>query len=100
MVVPSLVKKILENDTLNVWGDGSNIRDFVHSKDVARGMMLVMKKSPGPNNPINLGSGSGYTIRKLLKIILSDKRVNYNPIIVWDTSKPSGALSIILVICT
>ncbi len=41
MVVPSLIRKAHENDIIEVWGDGSAIRDFIHAKDVARGMMFV-----------------------------------------------------------
>ena len=89
MVIPSLVKKILDGmNPLVVWGDGSNIRDFIYSKDVARGMMLVMEKSPGPNNPINLGSGKRYTIKDLIKIIID--KSGKNPEIIWDTSKITG----------
>ena len=39
MVIPSLIKKAIKSKKiLNVWGDGSNIRDFIYSEDVARGM--------------------------------------------------------------
>ena len=45
MVIPSLINKALNSKNfLKVWGDGSTIRDFIHSKDVARAMMLVVKK--------------------------------------------------------
>ena len=89
MVVSSLIKRVVDKENpLKIWGNGKTIRDFIFSEDVADGMIKVVSKNI--KAPINLGSGSGYTIRKLLKIILSDKRVNYNPIIVWDTSKPSG----------
>ena len=40
MVIPSLMYRILNNeDPLVVWGDGSAIRDFVYSKDVAIGLL-------------------------------------------------------------
>ena len=38
MVVPSLIRKAQENDVLEVWGDGSTIRDFIHADDVALGI--------------------------------------------------------------
>jgi GDP-L-fucose synthase len=89
MVVPSLVKKVLSaNEEIVAWGDGSNIRDFVHSKDVARGMITVMKRCPGPLQPINLGSGTGYSIKELINTIIGHS--GKNPEIVWDTTKPSG----------
>ena len=89
MVVPSLVKKALSGgNELVVWGDGSHVRDFVHSEDVARGMMMVMKESPGPSYPVNLGSGVGHTIKELVDIIVNnvDKRIE----VVFDTTKITG----------
>ena len=67
MVVPSLIKKILSGDKqITLWGDGSNVRDFMYSRDVAKGMVLVMEKSPGPKYPVNLGSGKRYSIKDLV----------------------------------
>ncbi len=89
MVIPSLIRKILNGENpIVVWGDGSQIRDFVYTDDVARGMMLVMEKNPGPENPVNLGSGNKQTIKQALEIIInnSDKL----PKIVYETSKNYG----------
>lgn len=89
MVVPSLIKKALSGiSPLVVWGDGSNIRDFIHSSDVAKGMLIAMVSGLGPTQPINLGSGTGYSIKQLLEIILSN--IDNPPEIVWDTSKITG----------
>ncbi|MEK6933402.1 MAG: NAD(P)-dependent oxidoreductase [Nanoarchaeota archaeon] len=87
MVIPSLIKRAMDGeDPLVVWGDGTPIRDFIHAKDVARGMMLVLEK--GYNLPVNLGSGKGYTIKEIVDIIVNN--LEKKPKIVWDTSKPSG----------
>jgi GDP-L-fucose synthase len=87
MVIPSLIRRALDGENpLIVWGDGSAIRDFIHAKDVARGMLLAMEKAPGV--PINLGSGVGVTIKEIVKIIVSNVKIK--PKVVWDTSKPSG----------
>ena len=67
MVIPSLIRKASENKELEVWGDGSEIRDFIFSKDVARGMLHVVKNKI--TKPINLGSGQGYTISEIAKVI-------------------------------
>lgn len=87
MVIPSLIRRALSGENpLTVWGDGSPVRDFIHARDVARGMMLVMKK--GYTKPVNLGSGKGITIKKLVDIIMSN--LETKPKIVWDKTKPSG----------
>ncbi|TSC88524.1 MAG: Uncharacterized protein G01um10147_20 [Microgenomates group bacterium Gr01-1014_7] len=88
MVIPSLINRALAGESpLTVWGDGSPIRDFIYSKDVAEGMMLTVEK--GINVPVNLGSGSGVTIKQIAEVIA--KSVPNGPIkIVWDKSKPKG----------
>ena len=88
MVIPSLINKVLSSkDTIEVWGDGSAIRDFIFSRDVARGMMLAVEKKI--KKPLNLGSGTGITIKQLINSII--KAIpNNNLKIKWDTSKPTG----------
>lgn len=87
MVIPSLIKRTLDGENpLTVWGDGSPIRDFIHAKDVARGMMLALEKGVG--QAVNLGSGIGVSIKEIVEIIVNNMKVK--PKVVWDTSKPCG----------
>ena len=88
MVIPSLIYKSLNaKKYLEVWGDGSPIRDFVYSSDVADGMILAVKK--GYTKPINLGSGKKTSIKKIVEII--NKDIPNGPLdIKWDISKPAG----------
>jgi GDP-L-fucose synthase len=88
MVIPSLIKRAMDGENpLTVWGDGSPIRDFIHARDVARGMLLAVEK--GINEPINLGSGSGVTIKQIAEIVAT--HIPNGPIpLVWDTTKPAG----------
>lgn len=88
MVIPSLIKRALDGENpLVVWGDGSAIRDFIFSRDVARGMMVALEK--GINVPVNLGSGKGVTIKEIAETIAG--LVPNGPIkIVWDKTKPKG----------
>ena len=84
MVVPSLIRKAYENDIIEVWGDGSSIRDFIHAKDVARGMVFAVENKI--TKPINLGSGTGITIKQLADTVAS----YFNKPIQWLTDKPAG----------
>jgi len=87
MVIPSLINRALSGERpLTVWGDGSPIRDFIYSEDVADAMLEVVKQ--GYNKPINLGSGNGVSIKEIATSIAS--KMSDNCEIVWDTSKPSG----------
>ena len=86
MVIPSLISRAVNENSplLTVWGDGSPIRDFIHCSDVAKGMLLAVEK--GINIPINLGSGSGITIKSIAEIVgkLTGKEI------IWDIKKPMG----------
>ena len=87
MVIPSLIKCAMDGENaFVVWGDGSPIRDFIHAKDVARGMMTVFEKSI--QQPVNLVSGVGVNIKEIIEIIVQN--LETNPEIVWDISEPVG----------
>ena len=83
-VIASLIKKAFKNDVLEVWGDGSPIRDFIYSEDVARGMLHMVENKV--TEPVNLGSGKGVTISEIAMII-SDY---FKKPRVYDKSKPNG----------
>lgn len=87
MVVPSLIRRAVDGENpLAVWGDGSAVRDFIHARDVARGMLLAVES--GVKEPINLGSGIGISIKELVEVIV--RHLDPKPEVVWDKSKPSG----------
>jgi len=89
MVIPSLIKRFIDGENpIVVWGDGSQIRDFIYSDDVAKGMMLLMEKNPGPEYPVNLGSGNKNNIREIVDIMLAN--MENKPEIIYDNSKIYG----------
>lgn len=88
MVIPALIRRVIDGENpLVVWGDGSAVRDFIYSADVAEGMMLALEHG-ADCEPVNLGSGKGASIKELVESIVSV--VPDPPEVVWDTSKASG----------
>jgi GDP-L-fucose synthase len=86
MVIPTLMYRIYhKEDPVVVWGDGSAIRDFAYSRDVAEGVILAMYHGT-KSSFVNLGSGSGCSIRELVETLYSFIDFNY----VFDAGKPSG----------
>jgi GDP-L-fucose synthase len=87
MVIPSLIRKGEETGvggTMNVWGDGLPIRDFIHARDVARGMIFAVENKI--TEPVNLGCGKGVTIEQIASSIAS----RFECGIKFDKSKPNG----------
>ena len=89
-VIGSLISKGYQDDILNVWGDGSPIRDFIYSKDVARGMIHMVENEV--TEPVNLASGTGVTIKDLAFMICEYFNVGLS----FDESKPNGDMKRIL----
>lgn len=84
MVIPSLIRKAVTNGKLSVWGDGSAVRDFIHARDVAKGMIFAVENKI--TKPINLGSGEGVTIKQVAETVAKLACVELE----WDITKPAG----------
>lgn len=86
MVIPSLMHRIFQKeDPVIVWGDGSAIRDFAYSRDVAEGIILALYYGT-KGGFVNLASGKGYSIKQLVEALHSFLEFNYK----FDPTKPSG----------
>lgn len=86
MVIPSLMARIKRGDNpVVIWGDGLAVRDFLFSRDAAEGVILALYYGTG-GSYVNLGSGKGYSIRKLVETLASFIDFNY----IFDITKPSG----------
>ena len=53
---------------VEIWGDGSVIRDYVHVADVARAFVLALEYG-GEQRIFNIGSGQGRSLVELLDVI-------------------------------
>lgn len=91
-VIPALIKKITDakenlQETVTVWGDGTAIREFLCADDCARAIGKVLD-APNPPDLINIGSGEGTSIRKLVWLIKQALKTDME--VHWDTSQPTG----------
>ena len=87
-VIPALIARMVKGENpVGIWGDGSVTRDFIYVEDVVEGMLLALEKAPAAV-PINVGSGSGVTIRKIAQTIANVMPTR--PKLSWDVNKPSG----------
>ncbi len=86
MVIPSLMRRIYSGENpLCIWGNGSAIRDFAYSKDIAEGIILALYHQPDVPY-LNLGSGKSVSIAELVKTLVEIVPFNY----IFDSTKPSG----------
>jgi len=91
-VVAALLRRMVEARRANasevvVWGTGRPRRDFVPVDDVARALAFVAANYD-EDLPINIGSGTGWTIRELAHAIATV--VGYEGALRFDADKPDG----------
>ena len=88
-VIPSLIIKMLtdESGTVEVWGDGSAVRDFVYSQDCAYWIAKAAFSLPA-NYPVNIGGGRGVSVLELAELI--GELVGYRGKLEFSPDKPSG----------
>lgn len=89
-VIASTIKKIYEadSDSIEAWGDGSPIRDFVYGGDVADAIIQLYHN--GKNEIVNFGAGEEITIKQMIETLIKISGKNLS--IEWDTTKPNGDL--------
>ena len=91
-VIPALIRKCLEArdakaDHVEVWGDGSPSREFLHARDAAEGILTATERFDGPE-PVNLGTGAEITILDLVELI--KRETGFEGELKWLTDKPNG----------
>jgi dTDP-glucose 4,6-dehydratase len=69
-IVPLFITSILRNRKVPLYGDGQNVRDWLHVTDHCRGIHLVLTKGI-PGDIFNIGGGRELSNIELTRIILS-----------------------------
>ena len=91
-VVPALIRKIWEakinsHSSVEVWGDGSPLREFTYSEDIAKILVFLLENYDEPE-PINIGNTQEYSIKEVVQLLC--ELLNYNGKINWNINKPNG----------
>ncbi len=81
-VIGVWLKSILLNKKIEIWGDGSVIRDYVYVMDVASAVVSSLHHVNGAS-VYNIGGGKGYTLNEVIEAITNtigmSFEVNYKP---------------------
>ena len=69
-VIPLFVTNLIDNKKVPLYGQGLNVRDWLHVDDHCRGIHAVLTRGT-PGNIYNIGGGRELTNRELTRIILN-----------------------------
>lgn len=92
-MLPAVIKKIHEakmnnQETLDIWGDGTARREFMYAEDLANFIYYALENFNKMPQNINVGLGDDYTINEYYKAI-SDV-IGYKGKFIHDLTKPIG----------
>lgn len=92
-VLPAIIRKVHElkeskDDTIEIWGDGSPVREFVFSEDLADAMIFLMNNYDGSRGIVNIGTGKGVSIKEAYETAMD--AIGVCGWLKYDASKPNG----------
>jgi UDP-glucose 4-epimerase len=94
-VVAVFLGKVLRGEPVEIWGDGSVVRDYIHIADVVDALLAALEQT-GNEQVFNIGGGRGQSLNEVLDMIekvtgcIADRR--YLPGRIFDV--PESVLSI------
>jgi UDP-glucose 4-epimerase len=81
-VITTFIYKAIQNQSLEVYGDGSVVRDFIYIDDAIKGIIQITN-STCLDKLFNLGSGEGTSINSIISLVKQEVnpalKVNYLP---------------------
>lgn len=91
-VIPALMRKIWEaklnnRPTVEIWGDGSALREFTYCGDIAR-ILLKVSEEYNEEMPLNIGNTEEYSIASVANKLI--EYLEYDGKLIFNTNKPSG----------
>lgn len=81
-VVAVFLSRVMSGIPIEIWGDGSVTRDYLHVSDVAEAFVRALEYD-GAETVFNIGSGNGISLNDLLEtlndLVGGEIKVNYKP---------------------
>ncbi|MDL2322925.1 GDP-L-fucose synthase [Bacteroidales bacterium OttesenSCG-928-A17] len=100
IILEKLNKYGIKKDSVEIWGSGKPMREFLWSEEMADACIYIMEhvdfKDLKPvgneirNTHINIGTGKEISIRNLAELIVD--KLSYSGKLVFNTEKPDGTL--------
>ena len=91
-LIPALLRKFYQAKSNNypyveIWGDGSPYREFLHVDDCASACLFLMNNY-NDSEFVNVGSGVEFSIKEVAELI--QHKMGFNGKLVFNTNYPNG----------
>ena len=90
--VDAVLKKAINQEQIEIWGDGENIRDYIYIDDVCK-MIFGMANYEGEIDTFNVSSGIGVSQNDIISLL---KKQGYNLDVKYTKARSVDARKIVL----
>ena len=74
-IIPILIEQLMNNETIKIWGDGNDVRDYIHIQDAIAAILKVIDYD-GDEKIFNVGTGVGCSINDLIELIKEEMQIS------------------------
>ena len=92
-LVAVAIGKILRGEPVEVWGDGSAVRDYIYIDDLAKVFGSLLERDVC-NDTVNIGSGRGYSVNDVLAFLKIISKVDFK--INYENARPVDVSNVVL----
>lgn len=92
-LVAVAIGKLLKNEPVEVWGDGSAVRDYIYIDDLV-GIFAKLMENEVHNTTLNIGSGRGYSVNDVLAFLKIVSQQDFK--IVYQNPRPVDVSNMVL----
>ncbi len=92
-LVAVAIGKILKGEPVEVWGDGSAVRDYIYIDDLGEVFRQLIEKDV-KNTTLNIGSGRGYSVNDVLAFLKIASQKDFK--IVYQNPRPVDVSNMVL----
>lgn len=68
-VIPAFINGVKHKGEINIFGDGEQTRDYIHVKDIARGIVMGASVPKGKSLTMDLGTGVPTTVNEVATLV-------------------------------
>ncbi len=69
LAIAKFAQKILQNESIEMYGDGSSLRDYTYIDDIVSGIVAALKYNNTDYEIINLGGGNPITLKVMIQTL-------------------------------
>jgi nucleoside-diphosphate-sugar epimerase len=85
-VIPKFISRLLAGQSLTVFGDGEQSRDFTYVENVVEANLLALKAVDAPGKVINIGCGEALSLNQLIGLLQDILKVA--PVVGYQPARP------------